>query len=283
MNDDPRSVSPSAVSPLESRIGDVGEAGADASGEGEPLIAPATEPMLDSADVPVVRPGTVAAETEAEDAQPRTTRPSPRLPSAFEFKAHKITHIPYRSWCDECVECFGREWGHSGDAQVEGRSVPVISMDYLFVTPKGVVSRDELPEDEATTVLKVVVVFDSTTKCIFAHGIPKKGAEPYTVQCVVDDIAWLGHCRVVIRADNEPAMLALVLEALRGLRVEGLSSVATEGSVPYDPQTNGAAEVAVQLTKKQMRATLLTLQKQLQAEITPTHPVVAWMVAHSAN
>jgi hypothetical protein len=100
---------------------------------------------------------------------------------------------------------------------------------------------------------------------------------------VVDDIAWLGHCRVMIRADNEPAMVALVLEALRGLRVDGLSSVATEGSVPYDPQTNGAAEVAVQLTKKQMRATLLTLQKQLQAEIPPTHPVVAWMVAHSAN
>ena len=77
MNDDPRSVSPSAVSPLKSRIGDVGGAGAEASGEGEPLIAPATEPMLDAAEVPVVRPGIVAAETEAEDAQPRTTRPSP--------------------------------------------------------------------------------------------------------------------------------------------------------------------------------------------------------------
>ena len=104
----------------------MGEAGADASGEGEPLIAPATELTLDAAEVPVVRPDAVAAETEAEDAQSRTTRPSPTLPSASEFKAHKITHIPYRSWCDECVECFGREWGHSGDAQVEGRSVPVI-------------------------------------------------------------------------------------------------------------------------------------------------------------
>ena len=54
MNVDPGSVSPSAVSPLESRIGDVGEAGADASGEGEPLIAPATELTLDAAEVPVV-------------------------------------------------------------------------------------------------------------------------------------------------------------------------------------------------------------------------------------
>ena len=53
MSVDPRSVSSSAVSPLKSRIGDVGEAEADASGEGEPLIAPATEPMLDAAEVPV--------------------------------------------------------------------------------------------------------------------------------------------------------------------------------------------------------------------------------------
>lgn len=49
----------------------------------------------------------------------------------------------------------------------------------------------------------------------------------------------------MLRSDNEPAMLALIADALRGLRVElDLETVAAEGSFPYDPQTNGAAKVA---------------------------------------
>lgn len=77
-------------------------------------------------------------------------------------------------------------------------------------------------------------VYDSATKCVFAYAVLRKGAEPYTVQCVIDDIVWLGHCNVIVRAGNEPAMIALALDALRGLRVEGLASAAAEGSVPHN-------------------------------------------------
>ena len=261
----------SAISPSIPLSGEVAETAAVECNGVEPQDTQAAEPGPDT------------AEPEDDEAQVRKARVSPQLPSASELCAHKLSHIPYRAWCDECVECFGREWGHPGDGQLASRSVPVISMDYLFVSPNGIFGRGEIPEEEAATSLKVLVVYDSATKCVFAQAVARKGAEPYTVQCVVDDIVWLGHCKVIVRSDNEPAMIALALEALRGLRVEGLASAAAEGSVPYDPQTNGAAQVAVQLSKKQMRAVLLTLQKQVHAEIPPSHPVMTWLVAHAAN
>ena len=38
--------------------------------------------------------------------------PSPQLPSQSISDDHCITHIPYRSWCRECVEERGREMAH---------------------------------------------------------------------------------------------------------------------------------------------------------------------------
>ena len=50
----------------------------------------------------------------------------------------------------------------------------------------------------------------------------------------------------MIRSDNEPAILRVVEKVSKALRASGgIESVATEGSVPYDPQTNGMAGGAV--------------------------------------
>ena len=172
--------------------------------------------------------------------------------------------MPYRTWCAECVEAFGREESHFSHDRTHGRRIAVVSMDYLFITPKGIYTRkeiDELGDDELSTsldtgadVTKVLVLYCSLTRCVFAHAVRRKGADEHVVQQIVDDIAWIGHVRLVLRSDNEPAMLALVTEALRGLRVQivGLDTVASEGSVPYDPQTNGAVEVAVRNVKNSL-------------------------------
>ena len=42
----------------------------------------------------------------------------------------------------------------------------------------------------------------------------------HAVQQINDDTAWLGNVRLVLRSDNEPAIFALVTEALRGLRAQ---------------------------------------------------------------
>ena len=161
----------------------------------------------------------------------------------------------------------------------------MISCDYLFITAKGVFAYEEFKPAEGEEFLKVLVVFDGETKSLFAHAIPKKGLDEhgYIVDQVAQDVIWLGHSRVVVRSDNEPAIVKLVTEALKKLKVSGLDQAAAEGSVPYDPQTNGAAESAVNLTKGMMRTLQLCLEDRVGARIPVTHPVMSWLVRHAAQ
>ena len=154
-------------------------------------------------------------------------------------------------------------------------------MDYLFVTDKGVFSRSDAGADaDLLATLKVLVIYDSFSKAICAIAVPRKGADEFVVKTVVATIVWLGHSRVTVRADNEKAIVAMIGEALKGLKVN-LIDAAAEGSVPYDPQTNGAAESAVRLAKGMVIVHRRGLERRIQAKIPPTHPLMTWLVAHA--
>ena len=88
--------------------------------------------------------------------------------------------------------------------------------------------------------------------------------------------------RVTIRADNEPALAQLVLRAIAVLKSSGVENVTEEGSVPYDPQTNGAAENAVRLVKGMFKVLLLSLEREIRARIPLDHPIVPWLFRHGA-
>ena len=81
------------------------------------------------------------------------------------------------------------------------------------------------------------------------------------------DIVYLGHTRVILRSDDEPALLALFTDALKGLRIQLLDSAAAESSVPYDPQTAAAAEVSVRNLKGQVRPMHLTLDRFMEKHV----------------
>ena len=60
--------------------------------------------------------------------------PSPYMPSQSERDDHELTHAPYRSWCEHCVNGRGVEMGHRlGDDHSE-RGVALIAFDYMFLT-----------------------------------------------------------------------------------------------------------------------------------------------------
>ena len=52
--------------------------------------------------------------------------------------------------------------------------------------------------------------------------------------------------------------------------------------MPYDPQTAGAAEVAVRNMKAQMRAMHLTMDRFLGKHVPIRHPLIAWLVEYAA-
>ena len=169
-------------------------------------------------------PGAEAIELPEEEAQQLKELKAPEVPTKAEVDRHRVSHLPYRSWCPDCVEAFGREWAHSiSDGQ---RSIPLISCDYLFVTPRGALQRPELQEGEEEHALKVLVAYCGATKCMFAHAVPKKGVDPagYIVEQLKQDVLWLGHSRVVIKGDNEPSLVQVIETTLSALKMAGITS-----------------------------------------------------------
>ena len=129
---------------------------------------------------------------DPEEAQPTREQKSPDMPSASDVSEHKVTHCPYRSWCDECVEAFGRErQHHSSDGKT--RRIPRIHSDYLFLTPKGLKKREELDPDEIEASQTVIVAYCSVTKFLFAHAVPHKGLgdDNFAADIIAQDrVAW---------------------------------------------------------------------------------------------
>ena len=241
------------------------------------------EDAKDEAIRPRVVEQEIQAPEEEEDAQHQRSLRVPDMPTKEELADHRANgHLPYRCWCPDCVEAFGRERAHGHS---EGRSIPLVSCDYLFVTPRGVFRKAELTNEEQEEALKVLVAYCSATRSIFAHAVPKKGLDEkgYIVDQLKQDILWLGHSLVVIKGDNEPALIQVISATLAALKMSGVTSVSDEGSVPYDPQTNGAAAAAVRLLKGTLKANLLGLERQINARVPVDHPIVAWMVRYSAT
>ena len=74
---------------------------------------------------PMVEPEGESKELTAqeEEAKPARRIPRPDMPSQAEIDQHRLDHIPYRAWCPECVEGFGRERAHHAHG-AEERSIP---------------------------------------------------------------------------------------------------------------------------------------------------------------
>ena len=207
---------------------------------------------------------------------------APPMPTHEEVDAHRVTHLPFRCWCPECCEAFAREWAYR--KQSESRTIPLVSCDYLYITKNGMFGRDELSEEERDASARVLVMYCSATQTPFANGVPRKGADAdgYAVECMRQNVLWLGHARVTLRSDNEPALVQVVGRAIAALKMSGVSNVVEEGSVPYDPQTNGAAESAVRSIKCMFKVLLLGLERSIGARIPLDHPVIPWLLSHGA-
>ena len=128
--------------------------------------------------------------------------------------------------------------------------------------------------------MPAVVMRDHTTKALFAHVVPGKGADfEWTARQVVSDIAKMGYTRVVIRSDQEPAITAMV-DKIRELRNE---ETIVEWSPAHDKDANGMAERGVQAVEGLARTLKLELEDKLRHKIPVDHPVVTWLIQHAAD
>ena len=236
---------------------------------------------------------------EDVDVEPLKVSPSPVKPDAATVGEHKITHIPYRSWCRECVEgrALGEQRGHAHDTQP--KTIAVVGADYFFITAKGVFQKmaeakedmDIESDEEFETarregkVVKCILVRCSNAKLIFAHVVPCKGVDEdgHVVKLVCDNLAWMGHTRIILKCDNEPAVKKVITEALIRMKVDvkELETISQEFPEKYESQSNGMTEVGVKIFRGHFRTLRSCMQRSLGAEIPVDHPIMAWIVSHT--
>eukprot|EP00973_Karenia_brevis_P083236 11541025-Karenia_brevis.AAC.1 len=73
---------------------------------------------------------------EEEDVRPMKGETTPKTPTAEEYRVHRLTHLPYRSWCPHCVRGKKKNPPQKTNKNKErrGRSIPVIALDYMYMT-----------------------------------------------------------------------------------------------------------------------------------------------------
>ena len=127
------------------------------------------------------------------------------VPSQREVEEHNLDHGVFRSWCPHCVKGRAESYGHVKKVQNEG-DAPTIGLDYMYMH-----SEQETEEEKG---MPIVVAKDSKTKMTMARVVPSKGVDSYAVETVKKMVERLGYKKIIMKSDNEPAVLALK-EAVR--------------------------------------------------------------------
>ena len=141
--------------------------------------------------------------------------------------------------------------------------------DYCFLGDK----------DDGDTLI-VQVMRDVNTKCIFAHAVPRKGvSHVFGSEQICKDIEGLGYKEVVIKTDNEPAMITLQQE----IKSKRSDRTILENSPVGESQSNGVAERAVRAIANQVRTMRSAWKSRVGVEFPATHPVTAWLVSHAGD
>ncbi len=220
----------------------------------------------------------------------------PVMPCSAEVEDHRRAHWPYRTWCKFCN--MGRGLGERRGGRDQPHAVPIIGVDYFFITVEGFKLRKELkhPETEEgekmlladrleRRIIKCVLVRCTETKCVFAHVIPCKGADEdnYVVDLVSSDVAWLGHVKLLLKSDNERSLLVLIRKMLLEIKcqVPDLEKISNETSVAYDSQGNGSTEVGVRTVRGQFRTLKVCLEDRIGQKIPSKHALTSWLLEHT--
>ena len=133
-------------------------------------------------------------------------------------------------------------------------------------------------------ITKCLVVSCYASKAVFGHVIPCKGLDEdgLVVDTIVNDIEWLEHTRVILKADNERAIQALARKAVELAKLELKEQVSKEDPATSDSTSNGGTEIEVRLLRGLFRTAKLCLEQRIDKEIPVDHPFCAWMMEHAS-
>ena len=140
----------------------------------------------------------------------------------------------------------------------------------------GFFSRDR----EDVLPILCVKCRNSSTGCMGATVVDRKGASDYASSFLTAFIKSLGFKRILVRSDNERPLLSLIERVSCNLTgVELVLMTSPEG----DHQANGFAEVRVREIKAQTRILRSQLEQRLGSRIDEKDPLMSWIPRHAVN
>jgi hypothetical protein len=156
----------------------------------------------------------------------------PCKPGVDEINEHEKTHLPYRNWCRHCVSGRGREMSHTKSKSKH--ELPEIHLDFCFVGKEG----------EPGETLPVLVVREGLTKMTLASVVPSKSTGTFIARRAVDFLREIGleHADMIVKSDQEPAIIAIVSEIGRVRSASGNGKYIVEQSPVKSSQSNGIVE-----------------------------------------
>ena len=133
--------------------------------------------------------GDGAGEPEAgePESQEVKTGPFAYKPTPAEVELHRLTHWPYRSWCEWCIK--GKAIGEQHVRSTHVSDVPVVGADYFFLTSGdgdvgvNIKLRNEIDMDDSTMdterregrLVKCLIFRCHMSKAVFTWAVPYKG------------------------------------------------------------------------------------------------------------
>ena len=74
-------------------------------------------------------------EVDSEEAVLPFARRKPEEPTKEERRIHKITHLPFRSWCPHCVKARAKNWPHykQREEKKSEKALVTFAVDYCLM------------------------------------------------------------------------------------------------------------------------------------------------------
>ena len=144
----------------------------------------------------------------------------------------------------QCVKgrSHGKPHFRVDSEEKDQEEVSTVSVDYMFM--------GEHQKEGEEKGMPIMCIKDRKTKVIRARVTPQKGLHWYPVKVLTNFIRALGYTKVIVKSDQEPAILNLK----EGVDNENSCEVVMEESPGYDSKGNGEIERAVQMVQEKFRA-----------------------------
>ena len=208
-------------------------------------------------------------EEEPQQANKAKGLPQPAQPTAQERAEHELTHLPFRSWCPTCVANKGRADNHPRQRS----KMPVVQFDFCYFKTAG--------EQQTTPILTGI---DVETGMTMATVVGDKQQDfHYHVQCIQAFLMECGRVQAVLnstilQSDQEDHLVALLQTAAAKMG----GNITVRQSPAYTSQAQGSVERFHRTLMGQVRTLKAQLQQNYDRTITSKHPIVPWLVRHTA-